>query len=158
MAKSLRTLGSDYTVTGAGNDLGGNVTLLVAYPATVIVTIGRATPLTQLLDLEYNDRLPAQLVEDALDQLTLITQELADIKSVVFPRAEPTDYARELPDAILRKGTVLGFDSLTGEAVLFETPLPVVPVTAPTVGTFILGAIDGVLQWVPTVNCGGGVS
>lgn len=154
----LLVLGTDYTVTGAGNDLGGNVTTLVAYPATTIVTIARSTPIIQLLDMEYNDRLPAQLVEDALDQGILISQELADIKTLYFPRTEPPNNARELPDAILRRSTVLGFDSATGEAVLFETPLPVIPIVSPTSGTFILGSVDGVIQWVPTVNCGTGLS
>jgi hypothetical protein len=152
-ASRLLILGTDYTVTGAGNTSGGNVFTLAAYPAATVVTITRKTPIIQLLDMGYNNLLPSQLVEDALDKNILISQELADVNALTFPLTEPPTNVVELPDAALRKSTVLGFDSITGEAVLFETPVPVVPVAAPLTGIFILGAVNGVLQWIPTVNC-----
>ncbi len=152
-ASVVLTLGSNYTVTGAGNPAGGNVKTVVAYPATHRITIFRVTPILQLLDLEYNDRLPAQLVEDALDKGIQISQELAAVKKLTFPPAEPVENDLELPEAVQRKGCVLGFDVLTGEAVLFESPLPVLPVTSPSLGTYILGSINGRIHWIPTLEC-----
>ena len=152
-ASVVLNLGTHYTVTGAGNVLGGDVRTVVSYPSTHRLTISRVTPITQLLDLEYNDRLPAQLVEDALDKAALISQEIAAVKKLTFPQAEPVENDLELPEAFLRKGCVLGFDPLTGEAVLFESPLPVLPVQAPSLGTYILASINGNIKWMPTLEC-----
>jgi len=146
-------LGSGYTVTGAGDPAGGNITMAVEYPATTVITIARRSPRTQLLDLEYNDRLPAQLVEDALDKLTFAVQELANDRPLRFPVAEPADNDTELPDPYVRRGCVVGFDTQTGEAVLMELPLPIVPATPPASGTYVLASVDGVLEWKGTVNC-----
>lgn len=145
--------GVDYTVTGAGVEAGGDVTMAVAYPATSVITIARESPRTQLLDLEYNDRLPAQLVEDALDKLTFAVQELANERAVAFPPTEPEENDTVLPDAFARLNCVLGFDSSTGEAVLYRLPVPIVPVSPPGSGTYVLASVDGVLEWKGTVNC-----
>lgn len=150
---TLLESGTHYTVTGAGDDDGGDVTTLAAYDNRYKITIARVTPATQLLDLEYNDRLPAELVEDAFDKLTFLVQELVNDRPLKFPKYEPADNDTELPAPIERKGCVLGFDADNGESVLFEMPLPVVNVIPPSSGTHILGAVDGVMQWVPTVNC-----
>ncbi len=150
---TLLTSGVHYSVTGAGDEDGGDVTTVLAYAATHKITIARVTPLTQLLDLEYNDRLPAQLVEDSLDKLTFALQEVRNTKALSFPPTDPPAFETEVPDPAVRKGCVVGFDSVTGEAVIFEMPIPVVPIAPPTEGTYILGAVDGVLQWVETVNC-----
>jgi hypothetical protein len=146
-------LGTDYSVTGARMAAGGQVLTSQPIPATSRVTISRVSPKTQLLDLEYNDQLPSPLVEDALDLLTYITQELANERAISFPPTEPPSYDNELPSALARRSCVLGFDSITGEASLFQLPVPTVPVSPPSAGTFILGSVNGVLQWVPTVNC-----
>jgi hypothetical protein len=150
---TLLTSGTHYSVTGAGDVDGGDVVTVAAYPATSTLTIARVTPATQLLDLEYNDRLPSQLVEDALDKATFLLQELLNERSLKFPKTEPIANDTELPDPAARKGTVFGFDETTGEAVLYELPLPIVPLTPPASGTYVLTAIDGVLSWTGTVNC-----
>jgi len=151
---TLLDLGSDYTVTGAGEE-NGNVTTLAAYPDTHTITLLRVTPVTQLLDLEYNDRLPAEEVEASLDKITFILQELMGDarRALTFPPAEPLGNDTELPDPALRRGAVLGFDAATGEAVLMELPLPTLPVAPPESGTYVLAAVDGVLEWKGTVNC-----
>lgn len=150
---TLLTMGTHYSVTGAGNPSGGNVVTVGAYDDTHTITIARVTPRTQTLDLEYNDRLPAQLVEDALDKAMLAIQEIAGDRPLRFPATEPLANDTELPDPAARKGCVFGFDETTGEAVLYELPLPIVPLTPPDSGTYVLTAIDGVLQWTGTVNC-----
>lgn len=152
-ASTLLTSGTDYTVTGAANPAGGNVLTVAAYPASSKITIARQTPTTQLLDLEYNDRLPAQLVEDALDKLTFAVQELANDKPLRFPKTEPLDNDTELPDPAARKSCVMGFDGATGEATLFQLPIPTVTVVPPASGKYVLTADDGVLGWTATINC-----
>ena len=149
---TLLTLGTHYTVTGAGAAEGGNVTTVAAYGSTYTVTIARETPATQLLDLEYSDRLPSQLVEDALDKLTFAFQELKNQKSLTFPPAEPAGNDTQLPDAAARANCVFGFDE-NGEAVVYSLPLPVVPLSPPSSGTYVLASVDGVLGWKGTVNC-----
>jgi hypothetical protein len=143
---TLLTLGTHYTVTGAGNPAGGNVTTVAAYASTSKITIARVTPGTQLLDLEYADRLPSQLVEDALDKLTFALQELQNRKALTFPAAEPAGNDTELPAAAARANCVFGFDE-TGEAVIYRLPLPVVPLAPPSSGNFTLISVDGVIQW-----------
>lgn len=149
---TLLTLGTHYTVTGAGDAEGGNVTTVAAYASTYTITITRVTPGTQLLDLEYADRLPSQLVEDALDKLTFALQEVQNCKSLTFPPSEPVGNDTELPDAATRADCVLGFDE-NGEAVIYRLPLPVVPLSPPSSGTYVLASVDGVLGWKGTVNC-----
>lgn len=70
-----------YTVNGIGNAGGGNVTFDVAPANTVIVTLQRLVPETQLVDYLPYDPFPAETHEGALDKLTLITQQNTDALS-----------------------------------------------------------------------------
>lgn len=149
----LLTSGTDYTVTGAGDPAGGNITTVAAYPPAQKITITRVTPPTQLLELEFNDRLPAQLMEDALDKLTFTVQELVGDRPLRFPKSESIANDTELPDPAARKACVMGFDSETGEAVLLRLPLPVIPLIPPATGTYVLASVNGVMEWKGTVNC-----
>jgi hypothetical protein len=111
-------LGSGFVVTGAGHPEGGEITTVAAWPADHTVTIYRSVPLTQLLDLEYNDRLPAALVEQSFDKLTYIVQEISNYvasRAIILPRTDPATAANVLPPAELRRDTVLAFNALTGE-------------------------------------------
>lgn len=117
-------LDTDYTVTGAGGAT-GNLVTAIAYDNTHQLTIYREVPLTQALDLVYNDRLPAQLLEDALDKLTYISQQLSTLgdpgqKTLKFPISEPTGNDDTLPVPALRLGKYLYFDATTGEISLTE--------------------------------------
>jgi hypothetical protein len=152
---TLLESGTDYTVTGAGEESGGDVLTTVAYPSTHTLTLARVTPVTQLLDLEYNDRLPAESVEDSLDKITFILQELMGDarRALTYPQAEPLDNDTELPMPKQRRGCVLGFDPANGETVLYELPVLTVPISPPDSGTYVLTSVDGVLQWTGTTNC-----
>jgi len=66
---------TNYTLTGAGLDAGGTVTMLVAPPSGNTLTIKRDIPLTQGTDYVENDAFPAESHEEALDKLTMITQQ-----------------------------------------------------------------------------------
>jgi len=67
--------GTDFTVTGAGNENGGEVTTAIAYDATNKLTIVREVDPTQLTVYDENDKFPAKSHERALDKLTMIVQQ-----------------------------------------------------------------------------------
>lgn len=68
-------LGSDYTVTGAGVDAGGTVTLMVAPLNGINLTIARLVPITQLTSYPLNGILPSKTIEHGQDYLTMICQQ-----------------------------------------------------------------------------------
>ena len=72
----LKTLGTDYSVSGVGNPAGGTVTF-VTPPASATGNIRflRRTALTQLVDYITNDDFPAEIHEAALDKLTMAVQD-----------------------------------------------------------------------------------
>jgi len=72
----LKTLGTDYSLTGVRNPGGGTVTFFVApASATGNVRFLRRTALTQLVDYITNDDFPAEIHEAALDKLTMAVQD-----------------------------------------------------------------------------------
>lgn len=78
-ADTTLTLTTDYTVSGAGDPSGGSVTTVAAVAAGETITIVRTLDLTQGLDLVENDDMPSDSLEDALDRLTMIVQQLAEV-------------------------------------------------------------------------------
>lgn len=70
------TLGSAYTVSGAGNASGGVVTTLATYPAGKQLRIRRRVPITQETAYQRNDPFPERAHERTLDKLTMICQQL----------------------------------------------------------------------------------
>jgi hypothetical protein len=96
----LQTLTTDYTVSGVDNPSGGNVTFVSAPAAgTANVVIQRVVPLTQLVDYVANDAFPADTHEEALDLLTMITQQLSDAlaRAVVLALNDTSGASLELP-------------------------------------------------------------
>jgi len=73
-AEATKTNGTDYTVTG-GEGTTGTVTAATAPAATVKWVINRTTTQTQETDYVENDPFPAESHEQALDRLTMISQE-----------------------------------------------------------------------------------
>lgn len=68
-------LGSDYSVSGAGNQAGGSITMFAAPAVGVQIIIERAVPATQETDYVANDPFPAESHERALDKLTMLVQQ-----------------------------------------------------------------------------------
>jgi hypothetical protein len=77
----VQTLNTDYTVTGAGDDAGGTVTMVVPPATGQQLIIVRAVPLTQETDYISGDPFPAETHERALDKLTMISQRLESLIS-----------------------------------------------------------------------------
>src|SRR5882724_9730903 len=65
----LKTLTTDYTVSGAGSLTGGNVTFLAAPANLSVVLFVRTLPQTQASALPSLDKFPSTTVETALDKL-----------------------------------------------------------------------------------------
>ena len=105
---------SGFTVTGAGNPVGGNVTFDVApLVSETPVALIRSTSKTQLVDYTPFDPFPAETHEDALDKLTLIAQDEAALASnAVRAPADETLAQMILPPAASRINELLLFDTL----------------------------------------------
>lgn len=80
-------LGTDYAVIGSGNQSGGSITTTVAPTATQKLSILRNVPFTQLTHYVPNDPFPAASHEQALDKLTMETQQLNEglSRSITLP-------------------------------------------------------------------------
>jgi hypothetical protein len=132
----------NYTVSGAGSANGGTVTYPLSgspVPSTYFVVVERALPLTQETDLQNQGAVYPEDIEDALDYLTMLTQQLQDQidRAIVFSVADTVETT--LPTAAARAGLFLGFDAdgnpvavdgLTAGTTVSAAMIPVV--TAPT--------------------------
>lgn len=110
--ETLQTLTTQYTVSGAGNDGGGNVTFVTAPGSTDTVVIQRKVALTQSTDYVANDPFPAESHEDALDRLTFITQQIQEeldrsIKASVTNTISSTEFTVSAAD---RANKLFAFD------------------------------------------------
>lgn len=75
-AVSKLTLGSNYTVTGAGNPNGGAIRTAVAYSGSNRISIAREVAAVQTTVYEENDKFPAKTHERALDRVTMLAQQI----------------------------------------------------------------------------------
>lgn len=71
----------NYTITGAGNPVGGVLTRTTAWAVGATIAIVRNVPITQLHQYTQYDNFPAESHEDALAKLTMICQQLDEICS-----------------------------------------------------------------------------
>jgi hypothetical protein len=111
--QALMVLNTDYTVSGAGDDEGGDVTMTVVPTSAERILIDRDTPLTQATDYISGDPFPAESHERALDKLTNIAQEHDEriARSIKGPSSDPVGLDMELPSVSTRANGVLLFDA-----------------------------------------------
>ncbi len=133
---------STYTQTGIGDPLGGTVTYPLSgspLAPTTLIVVERSVPDVQETDLVNQGGVYPQDIEDALDYLTMITQQQQDqiSRSIVFSVADTVEVT--LPTATARANLFLGFnasgdpvavDGLTAGTTVSAAMIPVV--TAPT--------------------------
>jgi len=105
---SLKVLGSDYTVVGARNELGGTVTMVVPPAVGEKLTLARDVPFTQEAEYPDNDPFSSQTTEDALDKLTMLCQQVWRTSDRSF-RVRETDGA--LDEAVLILNSVFGINA-----------------------------------------------
>jgi hypothetical protein len=121
--ETTKTLTTHYTVSGAGADSGGNVTFTTGnVPASgETVVILRQLTLTQGTDYVANDPFPAESHEDALDRLTMITQQLSEEtgRSLKLSQTNTIATAEFTVGATDRANKILGFDT-SGDLAIFQ--------------------------------------
>ena len=126
-AESLKTLDTHYTVSGAGEASGGNVTFTSGNTpaATETVVIIRDTPNTQSLDLVENDPFLSSSFEDSLDKITHQVIELEEevARSFKVSRTNSITSAEFTDSAANRASKTLGFDS-SGDLTVVADFLP----------------------------------
>lgn len=113
--ETLLSLGTDYTVSGAGDSEGGTVTTTSTYSSDYELVIYRDPAVTQGMDLVENDPLPAGELEKAYDRLTMIDQRDREIlgRSLRLPEGDTgfDDEDQYLPPKAQRARKYLGFDA-----------------------------------------------
>ena len=120
--ETVKAIVTDYTLTGAGDDAGGTVTMLVAPASGTRLIIYRDTDIVQETDYISGDPFPAETHERALDRLTMIAQEIgsdAD-RAIKVPVGDSSSLSTTLPAAANRLDKFIVFDSTTGETQLSE--------------------------------------
>jgi len=75
---ATQALNTDYTVSGEGEDTGGNVTFLSAMAGSEVVTIYRDLAIERTSDFQTNGPLSSATFNDELDRITLVQQQLQD--------------------------------------------------------------------------------
>jgi len=109
----VKTISTDYSLTGAGEQTGG-VCTMVTPPATgEKLTIRRDPSIVQEVDYVENDAFPASTHEAALDKLTMICQALSErLDRTITFRVSSTVSGVEFPDPV--GGRALAWDE-TGD-------------------------------------------
>lgn len=122
----VKTLNVDYTVTGAGVDAGGNVTMTTAPAVATTVVRRRNMAIVRTTDYQDQGALPAATLDADIDSAVLMIQQLDERLDRTFslPASSSADSAMPTPTA----GYVIGWDAL-GESL---TNLPA------TVGTSLI--------------------
>lgn len=83
---TVLTLNSDYTLTGAGDEDGGSMTLAIAPPAGDSLYVERSVTIVQQTAYPTNGPFPASSHERALDRLTMIAQEQKSTQALALIR------------------------------------------------------------------------
>ena len=115
--ETVKEITTHFTVTGAGDDAGGSVTMLTAPATGVTLVIYRDTEVVQETDYVSGDPFPAESHETALDKLTMIMQEKTPgggpgaYRSIVIPIGDPSTINTVLPPSVARYDKFLTFDS-----------------------------------------------
>ncbi len=114
-AETVKSLTTHYTVSGAGDASGGNVTFTSGNtPATgETVVIIREVPQTQAIDYIANDPFPAESHEEGLDRATMTTQQVQEElnRSIKLSRTNTMTSTEFTVGATDRANKVLAFDS-----------------------------------------------
>lgn len=74
---TLKIYGTDYSVAGAGAASGGSITFFAQPTGTLLIV--RTVAYTQETDYQANDPFPAETHERALDKLTMMNQQIAEV-------------------------------------------------------------------------------
>ena len=116
---STLVLGTHYTVSGAGNELGGSITMIGGANGDVI-TIYRAVAFNQDTELTYAGQQPAATLERGYDRLVMQVQKLGEqVKRALRIPVSNAEVAEMSLNA--RKGKTLQFNASTGALELTDS-------------------------------------
>jgi hypothetical protein len=112
---TLKTISTHYTVSG-GDGSTGTVTMLTAPATGETLVIVRNLEMVQEVDLVNNDASDAEVIEDALDKLTMMAQQNSARldRSFVLPDSDTSGASTEIPAP--EASTVIGWNS-AGDAL-----------------------------------------
>lgn len=119
----LLVSGTDYTVSGDGVVIEGEVTLTADFLASITsgdLVIARFAPALQELDLQFNTRFPSALTEKQLDWIVMSLQDRTDSgfqagsRAIYLPPNEPTANTNTLQVWTERAGKLQYFNADTG--------------------------------------------
>lgn len=124
-AETILALNTDYTVSGEGDEEGGEILTVAAWDNTNTITIKRVMPVVQPFAFEEGGALPMSTLEDAYDWIVMMMQQLSGSAgegktALRFPFAEPDSFSTELPVPVSRKDSLIYFDPDTGEMSLIS--------------------------------------
>ncbi len=102
---TLQTLTTDYTVTGVGNDLGGDVAFVTPPATNEIVFIRSNYPFTQLTNFSSQGAFFPVIHEASFDQLTFLSQQIGDLlaRKLGFDESYSGALNPTLPDPVSGK-------------------------------------------------------
>ena len=111
----VKTLNVDYTVTGAGVDAGGNVTMTTAPAAATTVIRRRNMAIVRTTDYQDQGALPAATLDADIDSAVLMVQQVNESfnRSLKIPISSTASADLPAPEA----GTVFGWNA-TGDALI----------------------------------------
>lgn len=114
----VKTLTTDYTVSGVGADGGGNVTFTSPPANLSVVTISREVPFARSTDYINNGDLQAQTLDDDIDRAIMLIQQLwRDVKRAIKLPVEETNDKGVTTTAANRANKVMAFDAAGSPAV-----------------------------------------
>ncbi len=121
---TLKSLGTDYTVTGAGNTAGGTLALATPLLTGERLTIIRDVPLTQELDLPSSGVYDPESVENAFDKLTMAVQQLEERMDRILqvPTTTSDQFSSTLGEPDGNSGKLLGVNSTGTKFDYFNYP------------------------------------
>lgn len=111
----VKTLTTDYTVSGAGDDAGGNVTFITAPANGATVVRRRNMAFTRTVDYQVQGDLRSDVLNPDQDAAVLMAQQLSEgiSRTLQYP-VQDAGISNALPAKVARQGRVLGFNATTG--------------------------------------------
>ena len=119
--ETVKTLTTDYTVSGVGSASGGNITMVSPPSSSETIVIRRNTTQTQTVDLVENDPFTAETVEGSFDKSVALAQELQEgvDRSIKLSRTNTMTSTEFTVDAATRANKILAFDG-SGEIAVTQ--------------------------------------
>jgi hypothetical protein len=144
----VKTLTSDYTVSGVNSPTGGNVTLNAGISAGITVSLIGDMELDRDADYQNNGAFLASDVNGDFDRLWIATnqQETSLSRAITAPEADVlSSGAMVIPSISARQGKILRFDDITGDVNVVDYD-PNILVTPSSVTTFT-NKSGNISQW-----------